>query len=116
MFAPCPSPYLYGVNGSCFPSIPRICPGCLKLLNFGPSSGSHFLSFTQTRIDQAGLQGRLMARASEPVFAPAVTMLLRALHDKDEREPASAARPTNARIPHPVAFRPQPPTTPAANC
>lgn len=74
--------------------------------NFGSSSGNHFLSFIQTRIDQAGLQGRLMARASEPVFAPAVTMLLRALHDRDEREPVSAARPTNARTRHPVAFQP----------
>ena len=59
--------------------------------NFGPSPGNRFLNISQIRNDQS-LLAKLMARASEPAFAPAVTVLLRFVpySDRDDREPASS--------------------------
>jgi|SRR5258706_12550490 len=64
------------------------------VLNFGRSSGNRFLSFSQTRNDQVCLRRKLMATASEPAFAPAVTVLLRFVpySDRDDREPASSCK------------------------
>lgn len=55
MFAPRPSLHFLSANGSFFPSIPCICPGCLELL--GPFEETVFLVFHKSETTKFACEG-----------------------------------------------------------